>query len=73
MIEEAKAGEYHDFKNNKYAYGKTDCSRRLRSLGYPELAKRIEQGEFDEQADQDDVDMMIKHLGDGLAKAIREM
>ena len=65
MIEEAKAGEYHDFKNQKYVCGKLESSQRLRSLGYPELAKRIEQGEFDEEADDADVDMMCNELGDG--------
>ncbi|OED40243.1 hypothetical protein ACH42_17165 [Endozoicomonas sp. (ex Bugula neritina AB1)] len=44
MIEEAKAGEYHDYKNIKYDCGKIESSQRLRKLGYPELAIRIEQG-----------------------------
>ena len=42
MIEEALAGEYHDYKNEKYVCGKLESSTRLRSLGYPELAQRIE-------------------------------
>ena len=58
MIREAKAGEYHDFKNDKYACGKMESSARLRSLGYPELAYRIERGEFDEEADDLDIQMM---------------
>ena len=54
MIEEAKVGEFHDYKNNKYVCGKMESSQRLRKLGHPELAKRIEEGEFDETADEDD-------------------
>jgi len=54
MIEEAKAGEYHDYKNEKYACGKMESAGRLRKLGHPELAERIEDGEFDETADEDD-------------------
>lgn len=54
MIKEAKAGEYHDYKNNKYVCGKMESSQRLRKLGYPDLAKRIEQGEFDESPDEED-------------------
>lgn len=65
MIEEAKAGEYHDFKNQKYVCGKLESSQRLRKLGYPQLARRIEQGEFDEEADDDDNEMMNKELGEG--------
>ena len=55
MIEEAKAGEYHDFKNKKYACGKLAASRKLREQGFNDLALRIEHGEFDEEADGEDV------------------
>jgi len=48
MIADALAGEYHDYKNVKYVCGKLESSTRLHQLGHPELAKRIEQGEFDE-------------------------
>ncbi len=64
MIEEAKAGEYHDYKNVKYICGKMESSQRLRQLGYADLAKRIEQGEFDEEADADDDAMLRKDLAD---------
>ena len=67
MIEEALAGEYHDFKNKKYVCGKYESSTRLRQLGYVDLARRIEGGEFDEEADEDDKDMLRKNLDeDGL-------
>ena len=58
MIEEAKAGEYHDYKNVKYDCGKMESSRRLRSLGHIDLAQRIESGEFDETADSEDIARM---------------
>lgn len=61
MIVEAKAGEYHDYKNQKYVCGKLESSRRLRSLGCIDLAKRIENGEFDEEADEEDKAEMRKH------------
>lgn len=54
MIEEAKAGEYHDYKNKKYTCGKLASSTFLRKMGHVDLAKRIEAGEFDEEADADD-------------------
>ena len=62
MIEEALAGEYHDYKNQKYVCGKLESSTRLHSLGFHELAKRIEEGEFDEQADEEDDEMMRNDL-----------
>ena len=62
MIEEALAGEYHDYKNEKYICGKLESSQRLRRLGFTELATRIEQGEFDEPADFEDMQMMAKDI-----------
>lgn len=62
MIEEALAGEYHDYKNEKYICGKMESSQRLRGLGYSELAIRIEQGEFDESCDEDDKMMLRNDL-----------
>jgi len=61
IIREAKAGEYHDYKNVKYVCGKVAVSNKLRhaaaSLGMPSLimlAKRVEAGEFDEKPDAED-------------------
>lgn len=68
MIVEAKAGEYHDFKNRKYICGKMESSQRLRRLGYIDLATRIEKGEFDEQADDIDKQSMRNELGDSPLK-----
>ncbi len=74
MIEEARAGEYHDFKNQKYICGKLESSQRLRSLGYHELADRIESGEFDEEPDAEDDARISKDLGEGLlADAFRKI
>ena len=75
MIEEALAGEYHDYKNTKYACGKLESSSRLRRLGYADLALRIEQGEFDEEMDEDDIKSMKEELdktpgGDALTKIL---
>lgn len=55
MISEALSGEYHDFKNNRYACGKVESSGRLMALGYKELADRIRNGEFDEAPDAEDI------------------
>jgi len=55
MIAEAKAGEYHDFKNQKYVCGKVEAVTRLDKLGYVALAERVMQGEFDEEADAEDI------------------
>lgn len=65
MIEEAKAGEYHDYKNTTYVCGKMESSRRLRELGHHALAKRIESGEFDEEADEEDKALLRKEIEDG--------
>lgn len=72
MIDEAKTGEYHDFKNKKYVCGKMESSQRLRRLGYPKLALRIENGEFDERADDIDKQSMRNDLGDD-ADSLKEI
>jgi len=67
MIWEAEKGEYHDYKNEKYTCGKMESSNRLRKIAkeYPQnesqyiaLAKQIENGDYDEEADEADCDMM---------------
>lgn len=73
MIEEAKAGEYHDYKNKKYVCGKIAAVGKLKSLGHFDLAMRIANGEFDEQADEEDIKMMSEELGVGpTADALRD-
>jgi hypothetical protein len=54
IIAEAKAGEFHDYKNNKYACGKIAANELLTEAGLPELAARIRNGDFDEEPDEQD-------------------
>lgn len=58
IIEEAKAGEYHDYKNKKYVCGKVMLVEHLRQAGLWDLSKRVIDGEFDEEADEQDIEMM---------------
>lgn len=58
IISEAKAGEYHDYKNKKYTCGKFEAVSKLSAAGLGDLAKRVRSGEFDEQADEEDRDAM---------------
>jgi len=48
LIEEAKAGEFHDFVNNKYATPKTELVIKLREKGLENLAQQVIKGEYDE-------------------------
>ncbi|WP_374029797.1 hypothetical protein [Bdellovibrio bacteriovorus] len=54
MITEAKAGEYHDYKNQKYVCGKVAVVGKLQAAGLNQLAERVADGEFDEEADEED-------------------
>lgn len=54
IIAEAKAGEFHDFKNQKYVCGKMAANELLTKAGLPELAARIRNGDFDEPPDEGD-------------------
>lgn len=66
MIEEAKAGEYHDFKNKKYICGKVALVQLLGDAGLDALRMRVMDGEFDEEADADDIadlDAWVKSAG----------
>lgn len=48
LIEEAKAGEFHDFLNNKYAMPKYTLMQKLKEKGLNELAEQVMEGEYDE-------------------------
>lgn len=61
-IAEAKAGEYHDYKNQKYVCGKVALVERLNYLHQHELTKRVIDGEFDEVADETDKEELRKGL-----------
>lgn len=62
IIAEAKAGEYHDYKNQKYDCGKVAAYTKLLRAGLTQLAERVRNGDFDEQADEDDKEAMRKNL-----------
>jgi hypothetical protein len=65
IIAEAKAGEYHDYKNKKYVCGKVAANDLLQVAAKQhgdektkklllDLAERIRNGVFDEEADEED-------------------
>lgn len=60
VIAEAKAGEFHDYKNKKYAEGKSVLVGYLRALHLEALALRVIDGEFDENPDELDLEEMRK-------------
>ena len=60
MIAEARAGEYHDYKNEKYVCGKMAVVELLGKAGLMELRARVMDGEFDEEADEVDRENMQK-------------
>ena len=65
IIKDARAGEYHDYKNKKYACGKVAIVEHLRMFKMPvlnEIALRVIDGQFDEEADDDDKAMMRKDI-----------
>jgi len=73
IIAEAKAGEYHDYKNQKYTCGKVAVVEKLNE--FPELnhiRNAVINGDYDESPDEDDKEMMRKDLGDNpeLAKLL---
>ena len=59
-IEEAKRGEYHDYKNEKYVCGKVALCSLLEDAGLYALSARVKDGEFDESPDEQDKLMMEK-------------
>lgn len=62
MINEAKAGQYHDFKNKIYVCGKVAVYGLLRSAELHDLAERVKAGEFDEEPDEADKANMEKTM-----------
>ncbi len=58
IIKEAKAGQYHDFKNEKYDCGKVALVDHLTALGLAPIAQRVIDGEFDEKPDAEDIEML---------------
>ena len=70
IIEEAKAGEFHDFKNKKYVCGKIALVGLLREAGIEWLRQRVIDGEFDETADEEDKAELRKGLTPAMQKAL---
>lgn len=73
LISEAKAGEFHDFKNNKYVCGKVELASQLSK--FPELEdirKGVINGDYDELPDEEDKAQMKKDLegNEGLLTAL---
>lgn len=73
IIREAKEGEFHDYKNKKYACGKVALVEYLQAESriHPDnetaqtlikICKRVMDGEFDETADEEDKEEMRKFL-----------
>ncbi len=62
IIAEAKAGEYHDYKNQKYVCGKVAVVSKLRAIGADDLAKQVMNGDYDEEMDEADKLEMRKTL-----------
>jgi hypothetical protein len=58
VIQEAEDGEYHNYKNKKYVCGKVALLGYLRLLKLDDLAARVIDGEFDEEADEEDLTEM---------------
>ncbi len=50
LIERARRGEYHDFKNSTFAAPKQALVHDLRTLGLNDLALRVMNGDFDESS-----------------------
>ncbi len=48
LIDEAKAGEFHDFQNNKYAMPKMTLVNMLREKGLEDIAQQVIRGDYDE-------------------------
>lgn len=63
IISEARAGEFHDYKNNKYTCGKVELVTQLSA--FPELSdirEDVMKGVYDEKADEDDKQKMREDI-----------
>lgn len=60
IINEAVAGEYHDYLNQKYVCGKMAAVEKLRAAGLEDLAKRVINGDFDEECDEESKEVLRK-------------
>lgn len=58
LINLARRGEFHDYKNKRFAMPKAELLKRLKAAGFEDLAARVVAGEYDERPDaEDEADM----------------
>lgn len=73
IITEAKAGEFHDYKNKKYVCGKlvsTNLLAQTNDHRLQPIINDIMNGLYDEEADAEDIAMMRAELkADGMTDA----
>lgn len=70
LINMARRGEFHDYKNRRFAAPKVELLKRLRAAGYDDLAQRVIDGAYDEVADaEDDAKMKREWLAGGGTEA----
>lgn len=63
IIQEAKDGEYHDFKNDKYVCGKVAlCEKLFKFPKLEDIRKQVVEGDYDESPDDEDKRQMISDL-----------
>lgn len=66
ILDEARAGEYHDFKNEKYICGKMAVVSKLTDKRLSAIKKDVMDGVYDEEPDaEDDAKMKAEWLEDG--------
>lgn len=53
MLVDAKNGEFHDFANEKYALPKMELHKQLLNANLGDLAKKVVEGEYDDEAPED--------------------
>jgi hypothetical protein len=75
IIAEAKAGEYHDYKNNKYTCGKMELVVKLKKFpALDDIREAVINGEYDEEMDEDDKlamkAQMVQDMGITKAEAL---
>lgn len=79
MIAEAEAGEYHDYKNEKYDCGKVASMGLLQTIAtvYPDqkeqalkIRSEILAGTYDEVADEEDKKKLAKGMPENMKKIL---
>lgn len=65
LINLARRGEFHDYKNKRFAMPKVELIKRLTAAGYTDLVARVMAGEYDERPDAQDESKLKKDWIDG--------